>query len=65
MKKVLGVILIVIGAGIGGWCFLVAVRMVANSSLSGISQIMAFVIYVLLVGGGIALVLIGRRLVRG
>jgi hypothetical protein len=65
MKKALGVILIILGLGIGIWCFLVAVRMVLSFSLGGISQILAFLFYVLCVGGGIALIFLGRRLHRG
>jgi len=65
MKKALGIILIIIGSAIGVWCFLVAVRMVLSLSLSGISQILAFLFYVLCVVGGIALIFLGRRLYRG
>ena len=64
MKKALGIVLIVIGAGIGAWCFMVAVRMVLTFSVSGISQILAFLFYLLCVGGGVALIFLGRKLVR-
>lgn len=71
MKKALGVILIIIGTAIGVWCFLVVVRMLLNFSnvilslrLGDVSELLAFLFYVLCVGAGITLIFLGRRLVR-
>ena len=71
MKKELGVILIIIGSAIGVWCFLVVVRMLLNFSnvllslrLGDVSELLAFLFYVLCAGAGIVLIFLGRRLVR-
>jgi len=64
MKKALGIILIILGAAMSIWSFMVVVRMLLNSSLSGTSQVLAFLFYLLLVGAGIALIFLGRRLRR-
>jgi len=71
MKKALGVILIIIGSGISVWCFLVVVRMllsfghvILSLRLGDVSELLAFLFYLLCVGAGIALIVIGRRRLR-
>lgn len=62
MKKALGIVAIVIGVSVGIWCFMVVVRMLVYPQWGDVSQVLAFLFYVFGVGGGIALIFLGKRL---
>ena len=71
MKRVLGVILTILGSAIGVFCFLVVVRMLLNFGIVILalragdpSELLAFLVFVFCIFGGIALIILGRRLYR-
>lgn len=70
-KRTAGISLIVIGSAISVFGFLVMARMVPNFShiisslrMGDVSEFLAFLFFVFCFGGGIALIVIGRRLSR-
>ena len=71
MKRQLGIVLIILGSAITLWPFLMTTRMLLNFGhiamslhLGDVSLLPAFIICIFVTGGGVALILVGRKLRR-